>query len=38
MKGLVWGPTFEDGCKKMDEIRENYLLYNYKIIGEHRTQ
>lgn len=38
MKGLVWGLTFEDGCKKMNEIRENYLLYNYKIIGEHRTQ
>lgn len=38
MKGLVWGLTFVDGCKKMDEIREKYLLSNYKIVGEHRTQ
>ena len=38
MKGLVWGLTFVDGCEKMNEIKEKYLLYNYKIVEEHRTQ
>lgn len=38
MKGLVWGYTFKDGCEKMDEIKENYLRYNYNIISEHRNK
>lgn len=38
MKGLVWGLTFEDGCKKMDEIKENYLRYHYSIVSEHKNK
>lgn len=38
MKGLVWGYTFEDGCKKMDEIKENYLRYRYNVVKEHKGQ
>lgn len=38
MKGLVWGYTFQDGCKKMDDIKSSYLLYGYKIVKEVKTK
>ena len=38
MKGLVWGLTFEDGCNKMDDIKESYLLYGYSITKEVKTK
>ena len=38
MKGLVWGYTFKDGCKKMDEIKENYLKYQYNIVKEYKSE
>jgi len=27
MKGLVWGPTFEIADKKLNDIKQEYLLY-----------
>ena len=38
MKGLVWGFTFEDGCKKLNEIKENYLRYHYTVTQEIKTK
>lgn len=38
MKGLVWGLTFIDGCEKMDEIKEKYLMYHYNVVSEHKGQ
>ena len=38
MKGLVWGLTFKDGCSKMDDIKQSYLLYGYNITKEVKTK
>ena len=36
MKGLVWGPTFEIADKKLNDIKQEYLLYQHTI--EHEVQ
>lgn len=35
MKGLVWGPTFEIADAKLNDIKQEYLLFNqYSIVKE----
>ena len=34
MKGLIWGPTFKIADKKLNEIKQKYLFYQYTIKQE----